>query len=166
MTFDQILDSEVWRFRQVWQPLRLDHEDLVQDVWVEVLRRPIVGDGGAHQRLGIRQRLIEVLRRKGWRARQARYTGAKGAVLNMPLWSDLTLTDPTHTPVPPDPWQTERLHRALHALPERQARVVWRHVVEGDELTAIAKDFNRSLSWAWQQKTRGLARLKQELTCQ
>lgn len=164
MTNDELLTSEIWRFSRIWRALRVDREDLAQDVRLSLLRRPV--DEGApdnHRRITIRQHVIDALRLHGWRDRQPGYTGAKRAVLQMPAWSDLSLQDPSHTPDPPDPWLRTRLDVALRALPPRQARVVWATVVEGAELREAGATHGRSMQWAWQQRTRGLAALKEAL---
>jgi DNA-directed RNA polymerase specialized sigma24 family protein len=160
---EDLLRSELWRFSRVWRGLGLDYDDLAQDVRLAMLQKPTRETLPAHRRLIIRQRLIDVLRVKGYRASQRRYTGVKAAFNLMPAWADLDLQDPTHEPVPPDPWLHDRLHAALAALPARQRDVVVRHVVEGETLTDLARAHQRSLPWAWSQKTRGLAALKEAL---
>ena len=156
MTDDALLSSELWRQIGVIRRLRLEREDLAQDVRLSWVKRPLAGTEPAHRRLEIRSRLIDVLRVNGARLRKGRYTGAKGQFNNMPMWADLSLSDPAFTPDPPDPW----LVGHLDTLPPRERSVIRDVFFEDRSLREAGLEVGCSMQRAYQLKTRALGRLR------
>lgn len=159
MTDDALLSSELWRQIGLIRRLRLEREDLAQDVRLSWIKRPLTGTEPAHRRLEIRSRLIDVLRVNGARLRGGRYTGVKGQFNLMPMWADLSLSDPSYAPNTPDPW----LAAHVDALPERQQTTI-RALFWGDQtMPEVAQTLGCSPQRVWQHKTEGLRALRQAL---
>ena len=149
MTDDALITSEVSRQRDLLERLRVDREDLAQDVHLDLLRRPpTTPPSSALRRIEIRRRVGGCLRAYGAVLRNGRYLGPKGAFrTDMPSiagWNEGQ--EPGSLAPTTDPW----VRRAVAALPHDQRRVIhalyWQEET-GDEAGQRLRRSKQWVSW-------------------
>jgi DNA-directed RNA polymerase specialized sigma24 family protein len=148
--------------RAIWQ-CGLDPEDVAQEVRMSMIKRPVPEHLSDATRVwNLRNRLIDVLKRHSVvdLPNGARGTGHRFHRRMVAYVPGVTPEPGTRHPEP-DPW----LWRAVSRLTPSQSRVIeglFRHERSGDELALELGVTKSAVSFL---KSRGLATLKQELTC-
>jgi DNA-directed RNA polymerase specialized sigma24 family protein len=162
MTLDQLIHSEVYRQRHVLERLRVDREDLAQDVHVSLLRRPLTTPPGtALRRIEIRRRVGGCLRDHGAVLRGGRYLGPKGAFRtdrpSISGWSEAQ--EPGAESVFGDPW----VARCVDALPTAERQVIRAYFWEQATGPEIGARLGRTKQWVSWIKARALTTLRAQL---
>ena len=156
MTDDELIQSEVRRARRALWQIRLDPEDVVQEVWVQLLQCPERNTWTeAYKRGVIRNQVRNALRAYGGRAdRLRRRQPARAKCVTAEITVARQLQAPPHSP-----W----LHLALERLPALYREAIQALCIEERGHTVWGKAHGRSQFWAYQTRRRALAALRKEM---
>jgi RNA polymerase sigma factor (sigma-70 family) len=138
-----------------------DLEDIVQQAFVQVFRRPesvTVENDGLFRYLATASRNLALDRKKTGTLRQERIKRVGGT----PLESESETTVPPVEP-PITPSESEEIWQILRALPELDRLILWSYVVQGKSTRQVARELGLNWHTVARSVDRSIRRIRQIL---
>jgi len=144
----------------VLRHLRLEADDVAQEVRLRLWRRPMPADVTDPLAYTILRRQVQTLIYEGSiRPGRSGHTGEKNRFQIMPYLSDVRPQDPADFHAPRDPWLATHVAR----LPPHQQQILHDVFWEGDLLREAGQKQGRSMQWAHEHKHTALKTLRQAM---
>lgn len=157
----QIL-KQVKSFRFKYRLFEEDPNDLIQDIWERVIKAIVNYDFHAKYehflKVVIHRGLIDYLRRRKNKV-PIFYIEEKELEIIITQMTKHKTRSPTQ--IIEDDETFQRLMDLLNELPEEQRKVLFQYYIEGTSLPEVAKMLNKSTSYVYVLKHRGLKKLRE-----